>query len=189
MTEAREYRLVKEHRMRQGAKKEVERAEIAVQRMRAKAAALLAPELPKQGAYVYKILRHRDTGVRVRVLDTQAPDAPAGLFDLPLRFVVECETHGGSQQSYATVHAAMGAARRSYDWCEGCAEVMGPRPSESSRPRSHADAHRHHRGHYRGPGHGLHVPHPHRPGHAPAPDAAEPGGADPNGSDGSAGRG
>ncbi|WP_034269974.1 hypothetical protein [Actinospica robiniae] len=159
--------------MRQNAKKEVERAEIALQRVRAKAAALLAPELPKQSTYVYRILRHRDSGVRVRVLDTQAPDAPAGLFDLPLRFVVECETHGGPPQSYATPGAAMGAARRSYEWCGGCAQVMGPRPAEGSRPRSHAERRRRMRGQphgaahgpEHGSGHGLHLPDLHRPGH------------------------
>ncbi|MBR7836491.1 hypothetical protein KDL01_24650 [Actinospica durhamensis] len=168
--------------MKQSAKKEVERAEIALQRMRAKAADLLSAELPRQSTYVHKILRHRETGVRVRVLDTQAPDAPAGLFDLPLRYVVECETHGGSPQSYATVHAAMGAARRSYDWCEGCAAVMGPRPSERSRPRTHADAHAAHRqqhGHRHGHGHGLHLPEMHLPGHGHGADAGASGdGAD-----------
>jgi hypothetical protein len=127
--------------MMQNAKKEVERAEIALQRMRAKAAALLAPELPKHSKYVHKILRHRETGVRVRVLDTQAPDAPAGLFDLPLRYVVECETHGGSPQSYATAGAAMSAARRSYEWCQGCADLMAARPSTRSRARTHGHGH------------------------------------------------
>jgi hypothetical protein len=164
--------------MRQHAKKEVERAEIALQRMRGRAAAMLAPEEPKQSTYVYKILRHRDTGVRVRILDTQAPDAPAGLFDLPLRFVVECETHGGSPQSFATAGAATGAARRSYEWCEGCAEVMGPRPAEGSRPRSHAERRRRMRGqgrprmfadtrgHERG--HRVHLPDLRLPGHGRA---------------------
>jgi hypothetical protein len=161
--------------MRQNAKKEVERAEIALQRMRAKAAAVLAPEPPKQGTYVYKILRHRDSGVRVRVLDTQAPDAPAGLFDLPLRFVVECETHGGSPQSYATAGAAMGAARRSYEWCEGCAQVMGPRPTEGSRPRSHAERRLRMRGQPSGRTHRLHLPDLHRHGHGQAHDRPEDG--------------
>jgi len=173
--------------MRQNAKKEVERAEIAVQRVRAKAAALLAPGPPKPGAYVHKILRHRDTGVRVRVLDTQAPDAPAGLFDLPLRYVVECETHGGSPQSFATAGAAMGAARRSYEWCEGCAQVMGPRPAEGSRPRSHAErrlrmrgqphaaAREQGQGRDQRHGHGLHLPDLHRHGHGQADDGHEHG--------------
>lgn len=118
---------------RTAAKKEVQRAEIALHRMRAKAAALLAPEHTKQSSYMYRTLRHRDTGVRVRVLDTQAPDAPAGLFDLPLRFVVECETHGGSPQSFASLGAAMGAARRSYEWCDGCARLMGPQATARMR--------------------------------------------------------
>lgn len=123
-------------------KKEVERAEVALHRMRVKAAALLAPESPKQSSYVYRVLRHRETGVRVRVLDTQAPDAPDGPFELPLRYVVECESHGGSPQSYATLGAAMGAARRSWEWCERCAQVMGPRPNRRTRPYRGAE-HRH----------------------------------------------
>jgi hypothetical protein len=162
--------------MRQNAKKEVERAEVALQRVRAKAAALLAPEPPKQSTYVYRILRHRDSGVRVRVLDTQAPDAPAGLFDLPLRFVVECETHDGPPQSFATPGAAMGAARRSYEWCEGCAEVMGPRPAEGSRPRSHAERRRRMRGRPHAAAHGLHLPDLHRHGHRHGHGGGEDGG-------------
>jgi hypothetical protein len=154
-------RYAAEHPIRQNAKKEVERAEIALQRMRTKAAGLLAPELPKQSMYIYKVLRHKDSGVRVRVLDTQAPDAPAGLFDLPLRFVVECQTHGGSPQSYASVSPAMRAARHSYEWCEGCAEVMGPRRERRARARARAAEQarpeQHHRHPARGQdGHGTH---------------------------------
>jgi hypothetical protein len=123
--------------MQETAKKQVQRTEVALNKMRAKAAALLAPDEPKQSSYVYKILRHRETGVRVRILDTRAPDAPAALFDLPERYVVECETHGTATRSFPTTGAAMAAARDSAQWCPGCADLEAVRPRVRQRARAH----------------------------------------------------
>jgi hypothetical protein len=149
--------------MRHSAKKRVEQAEMALHRYRAKAAAILHAEgfhgasfhgVGLHGAdlngpglhgsaeephssYVYKILRHRETGVRVRVLDTQAADAPSmeGA-DIVHRYAVECQTHGTRGPSFAGARAALAKARRSNEWCMQCAYL----PSTQPKPRDRAGA-------------------------------------------------
>lgn len=138
-----------ERRMRNSAKKRVEQAELALHHYRARAAAILHAEgLHSHGeephsTYVFKILRHRETGVRVRVLDTQAADAPtttgdgAPRQDVVHQYLVECQTHGTRGPSFASSRSALAAARRSHEWCDACAELGG---SERTKPRSRGGA-------------------------------------------------
>ena len=122
----------REHRMRQTAKKQVHRAEVVLAKYRARAAKILHAEglsgaagKPERTAYVYRILRHRETGVRVKVLDCEAPDAPASAKGEAVhRYLVECETHGVKGDSFANAKAAVRAARRSDEWCTMCAGLV-----------------------------------------------------------------
>ena len=131
--------------MRQTAKKQVHRVEQALHKYRAQAAAILHAEglhgsdtEVKQDRYVYRILRHRETGVRVRVLDCEAPDAPASAKAYAVhRYAVECETHGTQGDSFVNPKAAMKAARRSDEWCSVCAGLMSARPKTRNRARLH----------------------------------------------------
>jgi hypothetical protein len=146
--------------MRHSAKKRVEQAEIALHRYRAKAAAILHAEglnaaglhaeglhaeglhaagphgsaVEPHSGYVYKILRHRETGVRVRVLDTQAADAPPmeGA-DIVHQYAVECQTHGTRGPSFAGARAALAMARHSDEWCAQCAELSSTRSKAHGR--------------------------------------------------------
>jgi len=135
----------RERRMRQGAKKQVHRAEAALHKYRARAAAILSAEGlhsepnergRKDDAYVYRILRHRETGVRVRVLDNAAPDAPSSAKqDAVHRYSVECVTHGTKGEAFASAKAALSAARRSDEWCSVCMSLMSAKPKARNRAR------------------------------------------------------
>lgn len=133
----------RERRMRQTAKKQVHRAEVVLNKYRARAAQIMhaegmsgAAEKEQRATYVYRILRHRETGVRVRVLDVEAPDAPASIKgDAVHRYLVECETHGIKGGSYANAKAALRAARRSDEWCQMCAGLMIAKPKVRNRAR------------------------------------------------------
>jgi hypothetical protein len=134
----------RERRMRNTAKKQVHRAEEALHKYRARAAAILnaeglqgdGAEGKRQDAYVYRILRHRETGVRVRVLDTEAPDAPASAKANAFhRYSVECQTHGTTGDSFVSAKAALAAARHSDEWCSVCADLMSAKPKARSRAR------------------------------------------------------
>jgi hypothetical protein len=126
--------------MRASAKKRVEHAELALHRYRAKAAAILHAEglhgstEEPHSSYVFKILRHRDTGVRVLVLDTQAADAPSmDGTDVVHQYEVECQTHGVRGPSFANTRSALAAARRSDEWCTQCAGLMAAQPKARNR--------------------------------------------------------
>jgi hypothetical protein len=129
--------------MRQTAKKQVQRAEVVLNKYRARAAQILhaegmsgRAEEPERAAYVYRILRHRETGVRVRVLDCEAPDAPASAKgEAVYRYLVECETHGVKGDSFTNAKAALRSARRSDEWCSMCAGLMAATPRTRSRAR------------------------------------------------------
>jgi hypothetical protein len=131
--------------MRHSAKKQVERAEVVLNKYRARAAAILhaeglhGGEQEPRSSYVYKILRHRETGVRVRVLDTQAADAPSleGT-DVVHQYEVECQTHGTMGPSFAAARAALAAARRSDEWCVQCAGLVLAQPKARNRARGEA---------------------------------------------------
>lgn len=117
--------------MRYSAKKRVEQAELALHKVRARAAAILHAEglhgstEEPHSTYVFKILRHRETGVRVRVLDTQAVDAPSlDGTDVVHRYEVQCQTHDTRGPSFASARAALTSARRSWEWCAPCAGLM-----------------------------------------------------------------
>ena len=134
----------RERRMKNTAKKHVHRAEEALHKYRARAAAILQAEgLHGDGAenarrdpYVYRILRHRETGVRVRVLDNEAPDAPAAAEQNGVhRYSVECQTHGTTGDSFVSAKAALTAARRSDEWCSMCASLMSAGPKARNRAR------------------------------------------------------
>lgn len=134
----------REQRMRSSAKKQVERAESMAHKYRAKAAAILHAEglhepkdAPRPG-YVFKILRHRETGVRVRVLDTLAEDAPSmNDTDVVHQYLVECQTHGTIGPSFASTRAALASARRSDEWCAQCADLMSAQ--RTTRGRAHGN--------------------------------------------------
>lgn len=141
----RERKKVREG-MRQTAKKQVHRAEEALHKYRAKAAEILhteglhggGAEEREQRGYVYRILRHRETGVRVRVLDCEAPDAPASARTYAVhRYAVECETHGTQGDSFVDPKAAVKAARHSDEWCSVCSGLMSARPTTRNRARLH----------------------------------------------------
>lgn len=126
--------------MRYSAKKRVERAEIALHKVRARAAAILHAEglhgssEEPHSTYVFKILRHRETGVRVRVLDTQAVDAPpTDGADVVHRYEVQCQTHDTRGPSFASARAALTSARRSWEWCAPCAGLMAAPPKPRRR--------------------------------------------------------
>jgi hypothetical protein len=134
----------RDRRMRQTAKKQVQRAEVVLNKYRARAAKILhaeglsgsAEKKPERAAYVYRILRHRETGVRVRVLDVEAPDAPASAKGEAVhRYLVECETHGIKGDSFVNAKAALSAARRSDEWCSMCAGLMMATPKTRNRAR------------------------------------------------------
>ena len=134
----------RDRRMRQTAKKQVQRAEVVLNKYRARAAKILhaeglsggAEKKPERAAYVYRILRHRETGVRVRVLDIEAPDAPASAKGEAVhRYLVECETHGIKGDSFSNAKAALRAARRSDEWCSMCAGLMAATPKTRNRAR------------------------------------------------------
>lgn len=133
----------RERRMRQGAKKQVHRAEEALHKYQARAAEILkaeglhgGDEAQRERGYVHRVLRHRETGVRVRVLDCEAPDAPAAAkADAVHRYAVECETHGTRGDSFDSDKAALAAARRSNEWCSVCADLMSSRPKARNRAR------------------------------------------------------
>jgi hypothetical protein len=133
--------------MRPGAKKQVHRAEEALHKYRAQAAAILhaeglhgdGTEHERRQAYVYRILRHRETGVRVRVLDTEAPDAPAESRAYALhRYSVQCQTHDTVGDSFVSAKAALSAARRSDEWCSVCMSLMSVEPKTRARMRTSA---------------------------------------------------
>lgn len=135
----------RERRMRHSAKKQVEQAELALHKYRARAAAIMHAEgfgVEKEAAptpYVFKILRHRETGVRVRVLDTLADLAPErGADDVVHQYLVECATHGQTGSSFASARAAMASARHPEQWCTHCADLDKARPKARSRARTTA---------------------------------------------------
>ena len=116
-------------------KKQVYRAEEALHKYRARAAAILhaeglhRDEGGRQDTYVHRILRHRETGVRVRVLDNEAPDAPASAKANAIhRYTVECQTHGTTGDSFVSARAALAAARRSDEWCSACMDLLSVKP-------------------------------------------------------------
>jgi hypothetical protein len=135
----------REHRMRESAKAQVARADLALNKYRARAAAILHAEgmhgeqEEPHSTYVFKILRHRETGVRVRVLDTLADDAPAREgTDVVHQYLVECQTHRRAGPSFASARAAMASARHPEDWCTHCASLMQAKPKARSRARTSA---------------------------------------------------
>jgi hypothetical protein len=124
------------------AKAQVGRAEMALFRYRARAAAMLHAEgLHEEkevapSTYVFKIVRHRETGARVRVLDTLADDAPpreGG--DVVHQYLVECQTHWRTGPSFASARAAVVAARRPEQWCTQCADLVRARAKTRTRAR------------------------------------------------------
>lgn len=122
-------------------KAQVGRAEMTLHRYRARAAAIMHAEgLHEQGeaphsTYVFKIIRHRETGVRVRVLDTLADDAPPQEGkDVVHQYLVQCQTHGRTGASFASARAAMVAARRPEQWCTQCADLARARATTRRRP-------------------------------------------------------
>jgi hypothetical protein len=124
-------------------KAHVGRAEMALHRYRARAAAILhaeglrAEREPPHSTYVFKIVRHRETGVRVRVLDTLADDAPPQEGkDVVHQYVVECQTHGRTGPSFASARAAMVAARRPEQWCTQCADLVRAQADTRRRTRA-----------------------------------------------------
>ncbi|MBR7830937.1 hypothetical protein KDK95_31825 [Actinospica sp. MGRD01-02] len=133
----------RDRRMRQTAKKQVRRAEIVLDKYRARAAKILhtegmhgGAEQEKPSTYVYRILRHRETGVRVMVLDCEAPDAPASAKGEAVhRYLVQCETHGLNGDSFVSAKAALKAARRSDEWCSMCSGLMSSKPKARNRAR------------------------------------------------------
>lgn len=133
--------------MRDSAKKQVARADLALHKYRARAAAILHAEgmhgdgrEEPHSTYVFKILRHRETGVRVRVLDTLADDAPEREGeDVVHQYRVECQTHGQTGPSFASARAAMASARHPEDWCARCASLMQAKPKARSRARTTGD--------------------------------------------------
>lgn len=140
-----EQKKARERRMRQTAKKQVHRVEQALHKYRAQAAAILhaeglhgAADTEEKQRYVYRILRHRETGVRIRVLDCEAPDAPASAKTYTVhRYAVECESHGTRGDSFVSPKAALKAARHSDLWCSVCAGLMSARPKTRNRARLH----------------------------------------------------
>jgi hypothetical protein len=135
--------------MRNSAKKRVEQAELVLHKYRAKAAAIMHAEgmhgsgEEPHSTYVYKILRHRDTGVRVRVLDTQAADAPPmDGTDVVHQYEVECQTHDTRGPSFASARTALAAARRSDEWCAQCAELRSTQPRARGRTRANGNGRR-----------------------------------------------
>jgi hypothetical protein len=133
--------------MRPGAKKQVHCAEEALHKYRAQAAAILhaeglhgdRTERERRQTYAYRILRHRETGVRVRVLDTEAPDAPAESRAYALhRYSVECQTHDMVGDSFVSAKSALAAARRSDEWCSVCMNLMSAPPKARARMRASA---------------------------------------------------
>lgn len=134
--------------LRGSTKAQVGRAELALYRYRARAAAILHAEgLHEEGrasrsAYVFKIVRHRETGVRVRVLDTLADDAPpqAG-DDIVHQYLVECQTHEYAGPSFASARAAMVSARRPEQWCPQCADLVRDLADARARDGAGAGAH------------------------------------------------
>jgi hypothetical protein len=136
----------REHRMRDSAKKQVARADLALHKYRARAAAILHAEgmhadgrEEPHSTYVFKILRHRETGVRVRVLDTLADDAPEREGkDIVHQYLVECQTHGQTGPSFASARAAMASARHPEEWCTHCASLAKAQPKARSRARTAA---------------------------------------------------
>ena len=138
---ARERRMVS-----YSAKKQVQRAEVALHKYRARAAAILHAEglqgekPQSRSTYVFKILRHRETGVRVGVLDALADDAPARVDgDVVHQYRVECQTHRQPGPSFASARAAMASARHPEQWCTQCEGLMRARPKARNRTRADAD--------------------------------------------------
>ena len=134
-------------RARATAKAQVGRAETALHKYRAQAAAILHAEglheerEQPHSTYVFKIVKHRETGVRVRVLDTLADDAPRrDGQDVVHQYVVECQTHGHTGASFASARAAMVAARRPEQWCPQCADLARARAATRTRVREKSGA-------------------------------------------------
>ena len=133
----------RDNRMRESAKAQVERADLALHKYRARAAAILHAEgmhgerEEPHSTYVFKTIRHRETGVRVRVLDTLADDAPEREGkDVVHQYLVECQTHGQTGPSFASARAAMASARHPEEWCTQCESLMRARPKARSRART-----------------------------------------------------
>jgi hypothetical protein len=121
-------------RARASTKAQLGRAEMALHAYRARAAAILHAEglheerEQPHSSYVFKIVKHRETGVRVRVLDTLADDAPQrDGQDVVHQYVVQCQTHGHTGPSFASARAAMVAARRPEQWCPQCSDLARAR--------------------------------------------------------------
>jgi hypothetical protein len=130
-------------RMHGSTKAQLGRAEMTLHRYRARAAAILHAEglderrEEPRSTYVFKIIRHRETGVRVRVLDTLADDAPPQEGkDVVHQYLVQCQTHGRTGRSFASARAATVAARRPEQWCTQCADLARARTTTRKRARA-----------------------------------------------------
>lgn len=88
---------------------------------------------------------HRQSGSRLRILDTLAADRPRhGLGSSTdakgreLPFVVECLDHEGEPQHAASYKEATKLVRDSVRWCSGCAATVQGKPKISRRNKVRA---------------------------------------------------
>lgn len=96
-----------------------------------------------QRHYVVGDYVHRDTGSKIRLLDTMAPDSPRnGVLPGPgpkgklLRYAVQCLDHGTGPLYFGTLREAERAMRRSTTWCPECAELAELRPKVRARNKA-----------------------------------------------------
>jgi hypothetical protein len=148
---APEEKTARRRRLISTAKAQGHKLEIALDRARLAAARAIAPNpesVADDGAhYVVKTYVHRQTGSRIRILDTEAADSPRdGLLPATdgagrvLRYAVECLDHDSEPQYVETFKAATKAVRNSATWCDGCAPVSAMRPKVSARAKQTAKA-------------------------------------------------
>jgi hypothetical protein len=93
--------------------------------------------------YVVGDYVHRDTGSKIRLLDTMAPDSPRnGVLPGPgqngklLRYAVQCLDHGAGPLYFGTLREAERAMRRSSTWCTDCAALTELPPKVRARNKS-----------------------------------------------------
>ncbi|MBO2455372.1 hypothetical protein J4573_50425 [Actinomadura barringtoniae] len=146
---APEAKNARRRRLIESAKARGRQLEIALDRARVRAAQAIAPHDEEtitaereRSRYVVKTYVHRQTGSRIRILDTEAEDGPRERL-LPatdghgeiMRYAVECLDHDSEPQYYATLKDATKGVRNSAKWCKGCRQTNVPemRPKVNAR--------------------------------------------------------
>ncbi|MEZ0066325.1 hypothetical protein ABIA32_002335 [Streptacidiphilus sp. MAP12-20] len=92
------------------------------------------------GGYVHQTHTDRRSGSFIRILDTEAADAPSDAVPAKgsKRYAVQCATHQTDAVHFAELGGARRAARHPQDWCPQCQGMAAAKTKVRNRAAAYA---------------------------------------------------